>query len=181
MSESVSVFIMPQCKAFGCFNEKGKVDKSFYQFPDPLKSAEKKKLCQTWLNNLKNGSLPRKVADYTWKGGHLVCSDHFTADCFVGVYDSSVAASLGYKGKSRLRNDAVPTIIDVSSVDTKTGYAVRKTNKTQTDSDSEFTSGSTSSRQSRYHKWENQRLIQKVRHKRSFSNSVFGRPNGLGY
>ena len=64
-------------------------------------------------------------------GGHVVCSlsDHFTSDCFVSVYDtdSSVAASfisLGYKGKSRLRRDALPTIIDTSSVNTKTGYAV---------------------------------------------------------
>ena len=38
--QCLSVLIMPQCKASGCFNGKGKVEKSVYQFPDPLKSTD---------------------------------------------------------------------------------------------------------------------------------------------
>ena len=81
---------MPQCKAFGCFNEQGKCHnedrghKSFFKFPNPTKSKESRKLCAKWLANLKNANLPIHVRDYIWSGAHKVCEDHFTPDCFQG-------------------------------------------------------------------------------------------------
>ena len=76
---------MPQCKAFGCFNEQGKCHNEdgshksvFFKFPDPTKSKESQKLCAKWLANLKNANLPLHVRDFTWSGAHKVCEDHFT-------------------------------------------------------------------------------------------------------
>ena len=111
---------MPQCKAFGCFNEQGKCHnedgshKSFFKFPNPTKSKESQKLCEKWLANLKNANLPLHVRDYAWSGAHKVCEDHFTPDCFQGqgahVFANDVAASLGFKPTCRiLRHGAFPT------------------------------------------------------------------------
>ena len=101
---------MPQCKAFGCFNEQGKCHnedgshKSFFKFLNPTKSKDSRKLRAKWLANLKNANLP--LRDYTWSGVHKVCEDHFTPDCFQGqgahVFANDVAASLGFKPTSRI-------------------------------------------------------------------------------
>ena len=120
---------MPQCKAFGCFNERSKIKKSFFNFPRPDCSVQARNTCQAWLLNLKNASLPRKIDDYVWKRADLVCEDHFAPDSFDrinGTFASELAKSLNYRQKKRLKPDAVPTIVNTSCVDKTTGLAVRR-------------------------------------------------------
>ena len=120
---------MPQCKAFGCFNERSKIKKSFFNFPRPDCSVQARNTCQAWLLNLKNASLPRKIDDYVWKRADLVCEDHFAPDSFDrinGTFASELAKSLNYRQKKRLKPGAVPTIVNTSCVDRTTGLAVRR-------------------------------------------------------
>ena len=121
---------MPQCKAFGCFNERSKIKKRFFNFPRPDCSVQVRNTCQAWLLNLRNASLPRKIDDYVWKRADLVCEDHFAPDSFNrinnGTLASELAKSLNYRLKKRLKPDAVPTIVSTSCVDKTTGLAVRR-------------------------------------------------------
>lgn len=72
----------PQWKAFGCFYERSNIEKSFLNFPNPKSYAKDRKTCQKWLDNSKNGSLPRKIDKYLWKRADLVCEDHFAPGNF---------------------------------------------------------------------------------------------------
>ena len=116
---------MPQRKAFGCFNERSKIKKSFFNCPRPDCSVQARNTCQAWLLNLRNASLPKKIDDYVWKRADLVCEDHFAPDSFDqinGTFVSELAKSLNYRQKKRLKPDAVPTIVNTSCVDKTTGY-----------------------------------------------------------
>ena len=72
----------PQWKAFGCFYERSNIEKSFLNFPNPKSYAKDRKTSQKWLDNPKNGSLPRKIDKYLWKRADLVCEDHFAPGSF---------------------------------------------------------------------------------------------------
>ena len=90
---SCVLFKMPQCKAFGCFNCQGTSKnadgshKGFFRFPNPMTSAENKKLCGKWLSAL----CMRKI--------DLVSSDGFQfvyvvwrsfLDCFLHLIEFSI-------------------------------------------------------------------------------------------
>jgi hypothetical protein len=103
---------MPQCQAINCNNKTGKAKKSFFQIPDPLKSAEHKRLCKKWIDNLKNGKL--RLETFKANKSTVVCEDHFTNDCFDGYFASPVAASLHFHQKRKtLKFGAVPSIVNV--------------------------------------------------------------------
>ena len=131
----------------------GEGKKSFFHFPNPRKSVEDRKTCKAWLEHLRNARLPRKVEDYEWKISHYVCEDHFKTDCFEGAFSSSVASSLNFGGKKFLKRGSVPTIIDTSCVDERTGFADRRKKTQQT----------TSARQSRHDQPQKKRLVAQVR------------------
>ncbi|KAJ8048791.1 THAP domain-containing protein 1 [Holothuria leucospilota] len=93
---------MPHCAAFGCINNTSRVRKSFFRIPNP---ATKPELCRRWLNGL---SLERISFDtFVHSKDHVVCEDHFTADCFV---EDIKAKLMGKPPRKMLRDDAVPTL-----------------------------------------------------------------------
>ena len=103
---------MPQCQAINCNNKTGKAKKSFFQIPDPQKSAEHKRLCKKWIDSLKNGKL--RLETFKANKSTVVCEEHFTDDCFDGYFASPVAASLHFHQKRKtLKFGAVPSIVNV--------------------------------------------------------------------
>lgn len=110
MENKQLIQIMPQCQAIFCQNKTGNCKKSFFQIPDPTKSAEHTKLCRKWLENLKNGKL--NIETFKAHRKFVVCEDHFTKECFDGIYSNSVASSLSFLHKRKsLKKNAVPTLV----------------------------------------------------------------------
>ena len=95
---------MPQRKAFGCFNERSKIKKSFFNCPRPDCSVQARNTCQAWLLNLRNASLPREIDDYVWKRADLVCEDHFAPHSFDRINNDTFASELA---KSELQTEEV--------------------------------------------------------------------------
>ena len=100
---------MPSCQAINCTNTKGKCSKSFFEIPDPSKSAQKGKLCKLWIHHLRNDKL--NIESFVWSKSRVVCEDHFEDSCF---HRSTLAGSLGFKAsKPRLKPGAIPTIVNI--------------------------------------------------------------------
>lgn len=101
---------MPQCQAIFCTNRSGNCKKSFFQFPDPEKGTDERRLCKKWIENLKNGKL--QIETFRAHRGLVVCEDHFSQDSFDGSFSSTVAASLSFAHKRKmLKKGAVPTLV----------------------------------------------------------------------
>ncbi|CAG2223256.1 unnamed protein product [Mytilus edulis] len=97
---------MPSCQAINCTNTKGRCDKSFFEIPDPKKSAEKRKQCKLWIDHLRNDKL--NMETFQWSKSRVVCQDHFEQNCFDR---NLMAESLGFKGTLKLKPGSVPTIV----------------------------------------------------------------------
>lgn len=98
---------MPSCQAINCTNTRGKCDKSFFEIPDPSKSAEKRRLCKLWIDHLRNDKL--HIETFVWSKSRIVCQDHFEDSCF--ETSPSLAKSLGFKVKPILKEGSIPTIV----------------------------------------------------------------------
>ena len=85
-----------RCVAAGCSNTPS-VRVSLYKFPSDPSLREK------WIKQVRRTRAQWTAAKYS-----VLCSDHFTADCFEA--DSAIAATFGISKKRRLKPDAVPTI-----------------------------------------------------------------------
>lgn len=86
----ISLFItMPAaCSSDSCFNGRGDDPSlSFHQFP-----LDDQLLLEKWLQNLDR-------TDFTPTRNHLLCSSHFTLDCFLFT-----------SGRKRLKRSAIPTL-----------------------------------------------------------------------
>ena len=103
---------MPTCAAVGCDNRQGECnDKSvsFHRFP-----INNQILLKKWVENLDRGQHDNAKAKVkkTWKpsGKSILCSKHFTQDCF--EEDKYVKYGLKPSGKEvrKLKEGAVPTI-----------------------------------------------------------------------
>lgn len=107
---------MPKrCVAAGCSNT-NKDGVSLFLFPrdQVLLGQWTKQVCRTrakWN--------PTKYS--------VLCSKHFTADCF--EEDSSIAASFGMEKRKRLKVDAVPTLFERPSTGEECGSSVSATRK----------------------------------------------------
>ncbi|XP_071139791.1 uncharacterized protein [Mytilus edulis] len=97
---------MPSCQSINCTNTKGRCDKSFFEIPDPKKSAEKRKQCKLWIDHLRNDKL--NMDTFQWSKSRVVCQDHFEQNCFDR---NLMAESLGFKGTLKLKPGSVPTIV----------------------------------------------------------------------
>ena len=85
-----------RCVAAGCSNTPS--DRvSLYKFPSDPSLREK------WIKQVRRTRAQWTAAKYS-----VLCSDHFTADCFEA--NSAIAATFGISKKRRLKPDAVPTI-----------------------------------------------------------------------
>ena len=93
-----SVEKMPYCCAVGCKNGEGS-GKSFFTFPH--KETDKARR-NVWIAKVK------RVSSWEPKKTTVLCSDHFTRDCF--QVDPELVKRLGLKRNARLNNDAVPTL-----------------------------------------------------------------------
>uniref|UniRef100_A0A3Q2QQM8 THAP domain-containing protein 1 n=1 Tax=Fundulus heteroclitus TaxID=8078 RepID=A0A3Q2QQM8_FUNHE len=98
------------CVAYGCSNT-NKNNVSLHTFPNPKRPGGEKILAE-WNRQVRrtraNWVGPWKShGTYAWNSC-VICSDHFTADCF--QVKNSVAMEIGFKTKALLKPDAVPTI-----------------------------------------------------------------------
>lgn len=85
-----------RCVAAGCSNTPSE-RVSLYKFPSDPRIREK------WVKQVK-----RTRAKWNATKHSVLCSDHFTEDCF--EVDSTIAATFGLSKKRRLKPDAVPSI-----------------------------------------------------------------------
>ncbi|XP_041479210.1 uncharacterized protein LOC121426873 [Lytechinus variegatus] len=93
---------MVYCQAFGCRNRSGKGAKcSFYRIPDPEKRPE---ISKKWVAALKVEKYNKP--SYKITRCDVVCSEHFTEDCF----EKNVIELPGKVTPKRLKLDAVPSI-----------------------------------------------------------------------
>ena len=113
-----------RCVAAGCSNTVKQKGISVFSFP------KDKMLKRKWSNQVKR----TRVA---WRGptaNSVVCSEHFTEDCFDESY--KLHQSFGLKKRRRLKDGAVPTIFkkrdgkscsdDPPSKQIRTAYAKRE-------------------------------------------------------
>ena len=84
------------CVAAGCSNTPSD-HITLFKFPSDPKLREK------WAKQVR-----RTRANWKPTKHSVVCSEHFTQDCFEA--DAAIAATLGISKKRRLKPDAVPTI-----------------------------------------------------------------------
>ena len=85
-----------RCVAAGCSNTHSD-HVSLHKFPADPELREK------WVKQVR-----KTRAQWTATKHSVLCSEHFTDDCF--QVDSSIAATFGIPKKRRLKPDAVPTI-----------------------------------------------------------------------
>ncbi|KAL8597524.1 hypothetical protein ACOMHN_033395 [Nucella lapillus] len=126
--------------------------------PEASRSAQFEKFdvvllkVQQWLqtqSGIRVVNLETANAKYTYGfGADLVCDIHFDPDSFErpsSDFAKELSASLNYRQKNKLKQGAVPTIVDTSCVDKKTGFVIRLSQPrevnvvTQTDGDARKT------------------------------------------
>ena len=90
--------MVKRCVAAGCSNTT-KEGYSLFKFPrDPnLRRQWAKQICRT-------------RAEWTPTESSVLCSTHFTEDCF--ELNTAIAATFGMKIKRRLKPDAIPTVFE---------------------------------------------------------------------
>uniref|UniRef100_A0A3Q2QXR2 THAP-type domain-containing protein n=1 Tax=Fundulus heteroclitus TaxID=8078 RepID=A0A3Q2QXR2_FUNHE len=102
--------MVKKCVAYGCSNS-NKENVSLHTFPNPKRPGGEKILAE-WNRQVRTTRANRvgplkSHGTYSWNSC-VICSDHFTSYSF--EVKSSVEMEIGFKTKSLLKPDAVPTI-----------------------------------------------------------------------
>ncbi|KAM9425031.1 uncharacterized protein KZ484_006594 isoform 1-T2 [Pholidichthys leucotaenia] len=81
-----------------------KCDINWYKARNKYNTPFRKILAEKWLHNLGTG---HTLKTFPFGRNSVVCEDHFEASCYEGELQAKL---LGYKGRLRLKSDAVPSL-----------------------------------------------------------------------